>query len=895
MSRPRHDEAAARKRIEALRDEIRRHDYLYFVQANPEISDRQYDELVRELGALEQKYPRLITPDSPTQRVGERPLEGFKHVRHAVPMLSIDNTYSAAELREFDGRVRRGLGEEAFEYAVDPKIDGVAVSIRYEDGRLARGVTRGDGQTGDDITQNIRAVRSVPLRLRGDDWPPVVEVRGEVFWPRPDFDEANRQREAAGEEPFKNPRNATAGTLKQLDSRIVATRKLAFICHGFGEIDPLPAGVTRHTELFEHFCGWSIPTSPHLRKCGDIDAVIEFVEQWDAQRRELDYETDGLVAKIDRLDQRERLGATSKAPRWCIAFKYAAEQAQSCVLSVDFQVGKLGTITPVANLEPVQLSGTTVKRASLHNPWHIERIDLREGDVIIIEKAGEIIPQVVGVVYTKRRKGAAPISIARNCPSCGRPVDYDRPATGQVVFRCENRSCEDAFKAVVRREARETCVRCGEAVAVKDALPTLRCRAADCPAQLRERLIHFASRKAMDIEGLGESTVDALLERPFLRSIADIYTLEPHRAELVEIEGLGQKSVDALLSAIEDSKRRPLSRLLTGLNIPLVGAATAELLAEGFGNIDALVQAGQGRIREALKSQEDPEEVTRDKGAEKMAGELWRFFRSPSGQRQLETLPGDASFTERLDRLRIPGFKAGQRQSLRRRAALLAARVGSISALAGLSVDALRRKLSGTPEEIMAANIHRFLHSPEGQASLARCPVDLAFLEQLRRLNIPWFSSQEKVLARRGRLLENQFNDVGSLAEASEEQIREALEEKAVAASVHEFFRERGGDEIVERLRALGLNLTQPRRAARRRASPLAGKTIVVTGTLKRYTRTDIEDLIKQHGGKPASSVSKNTDYVVVGENPGSKLEKARELGIQLLDEGSFARLIEDA
>ena len=676
MSRAKHDEAAARKRIEALRDQIRRHDYLYFVQANPEIGDRQYDELVRELGALEQQYPHLITPDSPTQRVGERPLEGFEHVRHAVPMLSIDNTYSAAELREFDGRVRRGLGEERFEYAVDPKIDGVAVSIRYEGGRLARGVTRGDGQTGDDVTQNIRAVRSVPLRLRGADWPRVLEVRGEVFWPRPDFDQENRRREAAGEEPFKNPRNATAGTLKQLDARIVATRKLAFICHGFGEIDPLPAGVTRHTELFEHFRGWSIPTSPHLRKCAGIDAVIKFVEQWDAQRRELDYETDGLVVKIDRLDQRDRLGATSKAPRWCIAFKYAAEQAQTRLKEVVFQVGKLGTITPVANLEPVQLSGTTVKRASLHNFDQVQRLDVHVGDTVTVEKAGEIIPQVVGVDASRRPADAKPIRPPRRCPECSGEVVKDE---GGVYLRCINPSC---------------------------------------PAQLAERLEFFCGRDQMDIEGAGAVLVKTLLKEGFVRSHADLYRLGERRAELVELERMGEKSVDNLLAGIEAAKQRSLSRLLAALNIRHVGGNTAELLAEQFETIDALAEADEAALEE------------------------------------------------------IEGI------------------------------------------------------GPE------------------------------------------------------------------VAASVRTWFNSPAGRQTVAELKAVGVNMIQPRRAARRRASPLAGKTIVVTGTLKRYTRTQIEDLIKQHGGKPASSVSKKTDYVVAGEDPGSKLQKARQLGVAVLDENGFERLL---
>ncbi len=727
MSKGEADKAASR--IAALRAEIRRHDKLYYTEAKPVISDRQYDRLLDELRALEARHPELVTPDSPTQRVGERPLEGFEHVRHEVPMLSIDNTYSPDELRDFDGRVRRGLGHGKYDYVVDPKIDGVAVTLRYEAGRLVQGATRGDGQTGDDITQNLRTIRSVPLRLDGEHWPDVLEVRGEVFWPRHDFDQTNRRREAAGEEPFKNPRNATAGTLKQLDSHVTAQRGLAFQAHGFGVIEPMPSGVALHEELFARLRSWGVPTSPYARCCADIEEVVSFVEEWDTQRQEVDYGTDGLVAKLNQLALRETLGATSKAPRWCIAYKYAAEQAESRLLSVDFQVGKLGTITPVANLEPVELAGTTVKRATLHNAWHIERLRLREGDTVIVEKAGEIIPQVIGVLMERRMGKPRAITMPESCPACGRPVEYDRPRKGEFVFRCENGACDDFHRAVVRKTRRTTCVRCGEPVVAKETLPTLRCRNPSCPAQLVERLCFFCGRDQMDIEGLGAELVEKLVLGGLVKGYADFYQLRGQRGKLVKLEfapadekrkvtEFGELRTDRLLEAIEKSKSQPLARALGALNIRLVGANTAELLAEHFGNIDALAQADEESLRE----------------------------------------------------------------------------------VEGIGFE--------------------------------------------------------------------------------------------VAASLRAWFDSDAGRGTIAELKSVGVNMTQPRRRAARQSASLAGKSVVVTGTLERYSRKEIEDLIKRLGGKTSSSVSKKTDYVVAGESAGSKLAKAQQLGVPVLSEREFEELV---
>jgi DNA ligase (NAD+) len=666
--------SAVRAQIATLRDQIRHHDHLYYILSTPEISDERYDGLLRELQELEAAHPELVTPDSPTQRVGERPLEGFVHVQHALPMLSIDNTYSPAELREFDARVKKGLDGEPYEYVVDPKIDGVAVALRYEDGLFALGATRGDGAVGDDITQNLRTIRSIPLKLTGTGWPRVLEVRGEVYWPRPDFEAFNEGRVAAGEAPFANPRNATAGTLKQLDARLVAERGLAFQCHGFGVTEPPPRADT-HSALLGKLRAWGLPISKNVRRCHDIEAVIAFVVAWDTQRHSLDYDTDGLVVKIERFDQRERLGVTTKSPRWCMAYKYAAEQAQSRLLSVDFQVGKLGTITPVANLEPVQLAGTTVRRASLHNFDQVRRLDLHVGDTVTVAKAGEIIPQVVAVDASRRPADAQPVRPPAQCPACGGPAVQDE---GGVYFRCLNPAC---------------------------------------PAQVVERLRFFCGRDQMDIAGAGEKLVELLVQRGLVRTYADLYRLRERRDALVQLERMGERSVDNLLGGIEQSKQRPLARVLAALGIRHVGTATAELLAEHFGTIDAVLAADEAEFQ----------------------------------------------------------------------------------------------KIDGI--------------GPEVSASLCE-----------------WFGSAS-------------------------------------------------GRETVAQLRTVGVNMTQPH-AARPAAGPLVGKTVVVTGTLSKYSRSEIETLIKQQGGKPASTISRKTDYVVAGESPGSKVAKAAALGVPVLTEGEFERLL---
>ncbi len=665
--------ASAAQQINRLRDEIRKHDHAYYVLARPIISDRRYDQLFDELRGLEQRHPELIRPDSPTQRVAGEPIVGFTHVGHGVPMLSVDNTYNETELREFDRRVAGGLGGDRYRYLVDPKIDGLAVSLLYEEGVLTQGATRGDGRTGDDVTNNIRTIKSVPLRLIGRKVPKVVEVRGEIYWPRAAFAEFNRKRTRAGEQTFANPRNAAAGTIKQLDPRKVAGRGLQFIAHGVGRIEPLAAETG--SELFNRFEDWGIPLSPQRRLYDSIDDLIKDLPHWQARRLNLPYETDGLVVKVDAFDQRDALGATSRHPRWCIAYKFEAQRAQSVLLSVDFQVGKLGTITPRAVMEPMQLSGTTVRHASLHNFDQVDRLGLRVGDTVIVEKAGEIIPQVVGVVPAKRPKKTKPIERPTSCPVCKGDVEQDE---GGVYIRCIN--------------------------------PV-------CPAQLKERLIHFAGRNQMDIEGAGQVLIETLVDNGFLKDYADLYHLHERRKDLVALERMGEKSVENLLAGIERSKRQPLARLLAGLNIRHVGAGTAELLADHFGSIQKLEEASEEELAE------------------------------------------------------VEGI------------------------------------------------------GPE------------------------------------------------------------------VAGSIAHFLTSRNGATAVKRLARAGVNMTQPGRK-RRADGALSGKIVVITGTLESMGRQEAQDLIKQLGGQATGSVSKKTDLVVYGDSPGSKLEKARQLGVKTIGEKEFLKLI---
>jgi DNA ligase (NAD+) len=567
--------------VAALREAIHRHDYLYYTLGKPEISDRNYDKLLQQLKDLEARRPDLITPDSPTQRVGEKPIESFTRVRHTIPMLSIDNTYNLDELKEFHKRVLKGLETDSAEYVIDPKIDGVAVSIRYEEGRLAVGVTRGDGEYGDDITQNIKTIKAIPMVLHGNGWPKVLEVRGEIYWPRKEFIEYNRKREAAGEATLANPRNATAGTLKLLDPRTVAQRKLSFICHSFGQVTPLPTN--SHLELARLVNTWGIPINKNLVKLDSIEQVSALIEEWKEKRSELEYMTDGMVVKVDRFDYRDRLGSTSRAPRWVIAYKYEAEQAPTVLRQVRWQVGKLGTLTPVADLDPVWVAGTTVGRASLHNYDIIQNLGVRIGDTVIIEKAGEIIPQVVAVVK-ERPRGKEEIVPPSKCPECGGPIEKEE---GLVALRCINPSC---------------------------------------PAQFKERLAYFGSRDLMNIENLGPAIVEQLVDKGLVKEFADLYKLKIE--DVLYLERMGAKSADNLLTAIEQSKSRDLPKVLAALNIMHVGVRTAEELALALKSMDRLMST----TVEELQNVSDIGPV--------VAQSIFDYFHSPLNRKTVEHLAG---------------------------------------------------------------------------------------------------------------------------------------------------------------------------------------------------------------------------------------------------------------
>jgi DNA ligase (NAD+) len=666
--------ATAAHRAEELRRFIDLHNYKYYVEAKPEISDREFDKLLEELKAIETAHPELVTPDSPTQRVGGQPIDEFHTVKHREPMRSIDNTYNPGELREFDRRVRKLVPGENVTYVVELKIDGVAISLTYEEGHFAIGATRGDGERGDDVTHNLKTIYELPLRLRTKHPPSLFEARGEVYMTREDLVRLNRERQAKNLEAFANPRNSAAGALKLLDPKQAAERHLRLFSYEMGAHEGVK--VETHLESLELLREYGFPVNPHVASFDTMEKVIEYCLSWAERRHDLPYNTDGMVIKVNDFHQRRRLGSTSKAPRWVVAYKFAAEQALTKVLTIEVQVGKTGTLTPVAHLEPVQLAGTTVSRASLHNADEIARKDIRIGDTVLVEKAGEIIPYVVSAEPGARTGKEKIFHFPSKCPVCGAPVERDE---GGVYYRCTGPSC---------------------------------------PAQLKERLRFFSHRNAMDIEGLGEAIIDQLVDTGLVRSIPDLYgiTLE----ELIDLERMGKKSAQNLIDGIAASKGRGLTRVLTGLGIRHVGEHVAELLAEEFGNIDDLMNA---------------------------------------------------------------------------------------------SADRLGRIMGIGP--VLAESISRFFHSAVGH-------------------------------------------------------------------------------KVIEDLRSHGVKLVEDRKTkpAKGHGHDLIGKTFVVTGTLERYSRDEIEGLIKSLGGKATGSVSKKTDYVIAGEKAGSKLEKAHELGISVLTEQAFEKMI---
>lgn len=576
------------QRIAQLRREIEEHNRRYYEAAAPVITDREYDALYRELVELETNNPGLVSPDSPTQRVGGRPQKGFRQIRHRTPMLSLDNTYSEGELAAFFTRLEKLLAGQKIDTVIEPKIDGVAISLLYEKGELKHAVTRGDGTVGDDVTENVRTIRGLPAKLK-DRAPTSLEVRGEIFLLRSGFQQMNDERVAAGEPPFANPRNATAGSLKQLDPELVRQRPLRALLYGTGEVEGVE--ISTHREMLALLARLGLPTHENPRVASSVSEVLDAIRALDGERRSYDYETDGAVVKVDSFAQRRSAGFTSKAPRWAIAYKYEAERAETRLLDIQVQVGRTGALTPVAHLEPVLVRGSTVARATLHNEEEIARKDIRIGDVVVIEKAGEVIPAVVEVKKDSRTGDERVFKMPDKCPACGHAVARDPE---QVAVRCVN---------------------------------------ASCPAQLRRRLEHFASRGAMDIEGLGEAMVGLLVEYGFTKSIADIYTLTAE--QVATIPRTGEKSVANLLAGIEQSKTRPLWKLLFGLGILHVGASAARSLAEHFHTINRLAAA----TAEELEAIPDIGEI--------MGQSVHRWFE-------------DRANRDTIDRLRADGLNLGE-------------------------------------------------------------------------------------------------------------------------------------------------------------------------------------------------------------------------------------------
>jgi DNA ligase (NAD+) len=666
---------SVKQEIDRLRTDLERHSRLYYVEARPEISDFEFDELLKQLEQLERDHPEFDSPDSPTHKVGGEPIEGFQTVPHRLPMLSIDNIYDKETLAAFDERLAKLLGDEPREYTVEYKIDGAAVAIVYENGVLTRGVTRGNGREGDDITHNVRTIRGVPLHLTGDNIPAVLEVRGEAFIANSDFAAIRAAQEARGEQPFANPRNATAGALKLLDPKLCAERQIRFFAHGAGYLEG--AEYRTHIEFIDALKRMGIPVTPGVHALPTFQSALEYTNTLIAEKHALDFEVDGIVLKLNDWALREQLGSTSKSPRWVIAFKWERYEAVTRVENIEIQVGKTGTLTPVANLEPVEIAGTTVSRSSLHNRDEIERLGICVGDWVVVEKAGKIIPHVVRVEEHRRDGSEKPFVFPTRCPECDSEVMQDE---GGVYIRCVN---------------------------------------PQCPAQLRETLRYFGSRSAMEIEGLGIKHIEQLIDAGLLKSIPDVFRLQKHRDAIVGLDRIGEKSIDNLLASIEDVKKRSLWRLLTGLNIRHVGTTNARILTERFGTLDEIV-------------------------------------------RQTEESLGEV-------------------------------------------------------------------------------------------------------------------DEIGPV----------------IAHSVHTFFSSPVGRETVADLRELGLNFGEPIPA--RPASdggPLAGKTIVATGTLLRFTRDEIKEAIHRHGGKAAGSVSKKTDFVLAGENSGSKLDRANKLGVTVISEEEFLKMI---
>ena len=609
------------QQIAELRDQLNEADRLYRLGQETGMSDIEWDQALKSLEKLEADHPHLITPDSPTQRVGGEPIDGFETYEHSSPMLSIDNTYNREELESWYNRTAKAADAETLELVMEPKVDGVALSLRYEKGSLVRALTRGDGTKGDDITHNIKTVRHIPLSLPDQNTPDILEVRGEIYMPQDIFDRANEEKIARGEDPFMNPRNTTAGTLKQKDPAKVI-RGLKFVAYGRGEVS---SDYNTHTDFVTHLKQLGIPVHEHESTVQSADEAWQWIENFDELRHNLSFATDGVVIKVNRYDLQDQLGANSKAPRWCIAYKFAAEQARTKLLEVAWQVGKTGKLTPRATMHPTLLAGTTVSHATLHNFGEVLRKDIRLGDTVVIEKAGEIIPQVVEAVDNLRDGSEIKIKAPEQCPECSTPVE--------VEYDARRVSAQDVYERAVEREKEKAKKEGREPTPIEPPDPlgpldeTARhCPNPECPAQFRERMIHFVGRNQMDIDALGEKTIHQLCDAGLLQNLGDIYRLKDKRDELLGLERMGEKKVDNLIDGVEQSKSRGLTRVLAGLTIRHIGQGGAKRLAQHFGDIDALITASEDDIAAI----EDVGPIT--------AASVRMFLDNPAGQHVIQEL-----------------------------------------------------------------------------------------------------------------------------------------------------------------------------------------------------------------------------------------------------------------
>ncbi|MCR4510102.1 NAD-dependent DNA ligase LigA [Pseudomonas sp. 32.2.56] len=771
----------AAQRIEQLRAELDGHNYRYYVLDEPSVPDAEYDRLFRELQALEAEHPQLVTPESPTQRVGGEALAAFGEVRHEVPMLSLGNAFEEEDLLAFDRSVQSGLGLAGdlfgggadVEYSCEPKLDGLAVSLRYENGQLVRGATRGDGSTGEDISSNVRTIRNVPLKLQGEGWPQVLEVRGEVFMPKSGFEELNARQAESGGKTFANPRNAAAGSLRQLDPKITASRPLEFCCYGVGQVSgELPA---TQVGMLEQLKAWGIPISRELKLAKGVQACLDYYRDIGERRMGLPYDIDGVVFKVNTIEDQQQLGFRARTPHWAIAHKFPAQEELTELLDVEFQVGRTGAVTPVARLKPVKVAGVMVANATLHNMDEVARLGVMIGDTVIIRRAGDVIPQVMAVVPERRPADARDVQIPENCPVCGSHVERT-----QLVKRSKGKETfsEGSVYRCVGRLA--------------------------CGAQLKQAIIHFVSRRAMDIEGLGDKTIEQLVDEQLIASPADLYKLKYD--QIINLEGFAEVSSNKLLQAIEDSKRPTLARFIYALGIPDVGEETAKVLARALASLE--------RVQQAL-----PEVLTYlpDIGLE-VAHEIHSFFADEHNQQVISALLGEC------------GLELQEQGEL-------SAEFSASATLAGM----------------------------------------------LDKLNIP------SVGPGGAQKLADRFVTLDAVLAADWLDMRQTLAEKQ-ANAVREFFAVTANAEraraIEAQLRDFGMHWHCEKKVIE--GLPLAGQTWVLTGTLEVMSRDVAKEKLESLGAKVAGSVSAKTSCVVAGPGAGSKLAKATELGVRVIDEAQF-------